>query len=67
MGFVPECGYTYSEGNTYNYTGRVQTIHPRKTHGTADLYQLTDVSQTVGGLLVTAKALVVLATIHPRV
>ena len=31
------------------------------------MIQLANVSQTVGGPLATAKALVVLATVHPRV
>ena len=43
-----------------------------KIHGITDLYhdimiQLANVSQTVGGQLARAEALVVLATIHPRV
>ena len=40
-----------------------------ETHGTADctMIQLANVSQRVGGQLAAAEALVVLATIHPRV
>ena len=57
-------------------THRVSGVHVRIVHqllpvpfrsGFYSFPQLANVSQTVGGPLATAKALVVLATIHPRV
>ena len=59
-----------ARGNTYNYTkGTNPYTHVQKpmVQLTCTMIQLANVSETVGGPLATAKALVVLATIHPRV
>ena len=66
MEFVPSVySYIFPRANTR----RVQNPYTLETHGTADLYHdsirqcFPDSSRS----LVTAEALVVLATIHPRV